>query len=1198
VHEADETFTVDLSSPLGATVADGQGVGTIENDDDVPTFAVDDVSRAEGDSGTTAFTFTVTKTGATSLPAGVDFATANGTASAPGDYAGGGGTLSFAAGEMSKQATVLVNGDGIYEADETFFVNLSDPSGATISDAQGAGTIVNDDGAPVLTIDDVSRTEGSVGHTAFTFTVTKSGATELPASFEFATANGTATAPGDFVADVGTRELAPDETEQRVTILVVGDTTFEADETLFLNLSSPSGATLGDNQGQGTIENDDAAPTLAIDDVGKAEGNSGTTAFTFTVTKTGATELPASVDVATANGTASVPGDYAAGNAALAFAPGEATKTMTVQVNGDATFEVDETFFVDLSNASGATITDGQGLGTIENDDAAPTLSIGDVSKAEGDSGLTEFFFTVTKTGATELPASVAFATADGTATQPDDYWPYAGTLTFAPADTSWTLSVLVNGDATDEPDETFFMNLTSPTGATIADGQGLGTIVNDDGNNAPNAVDDSATTNEDTAVDVDVLANDTDADGDVLTITSFGQGTKGTVTLVAGKLRYDPNDDVNGTDAFTYTISDGSETDTATVTVTVLPVNDAPVAQSQTVSTPEDTPKAITLGVTDVDGPAPTFAIVSGPAHGTLSGTGATRTYTPVENYTGPDSFTFRANDGSLDSNVATVSITVTPVNDAPLAADDEYSTNEDVPFGIGAPGVLADDTDVEGSPLSAALVAGPAHGTLTLNANGSFGYAPAANFNGVDTFTYRASDGSLSSNVATVTITVLPVNDAPAAANDAYAVDAGATLSVAAPGVLTNDSDLESAVTAVLVTGPANGTLTLSPSGSFTYTPNAGFSGSDPFTYRARDGAGAESAPATVTIEVRPVTGGEPPPPGSPCTISGTPQAETLTGTPGDDVICAFGGNDTIDGAGGNDLIDAGTGNDRVSGGVGNDHIRGGVGDDTINGNSGNDEVEAGNGDDVVDGGDGNDQLGGDGGADTLAGGDGEDVLEGSAGADEITGGAGDDRADGGTSNDTVDGGAGNDNLRGGAGADELFGRAGADVLNGDAGPDLLDGGADQDSCTNGEIYVSCNETSRGAAGPAAASVQAGTFASSFTSADQAVSRTLSLPASTPGVTALLTWDNPAASFAVEVELVSGKTVAARGLAMRSAKPVKLRLKVTRGAGYMSVQALTPANVQLQKKPLKLRLKVRAKKVKGKTRVTTRVLRQKPRR
>src|SRR6184192_3676010 len=131
--------------------------------------------------------------------------------------------------------------------------------------------------------------------------------------------------------------------------------------------------------------------------------------------------------------------------------------------------------------------------------------------------------------------------------------------------------------------------------------------------------------------------------------------------------------------------------------------------------------------------------------------------------------SFTYKASDGQAQSGVATVTITVTPVNDAPVAAnDDSYTTPEDTQLTVSAPGVLANDSDVDGDALSAVLVSGPSHGTLTLNSDGSFSYMPALNFNGIDSFTYKASDGQVQSGVATVTITVTPVNDAPVAADD----------------------------------------------------------------------------------------------------------------------------------------------------------------------------------------------------------------------------------------------------------------------------------------------------------------------------------------------------------------------------------------------------------------------------------------------
>src|SRR5207247_876183 len=204
------------------------------------------------------------------------------------------------------------------------------------------------------------------------------------------------------------------------------------------------------------------------------------------------------------------------------------------------------------------------------------------------------------------------------------------------------------------------------------------------------------------------------------------------------------------------------------------------------------------------------------------------------------------------LDSNVATVTITVNAVNHAPVATNDSFSVNEDTALVVAAPGVLGNDTDVDSNPLTAVLVSGPSHGTLTLNANGSFSYTPAVNYNGPDSFTYKANDGSLDSNVATVAITVTAVNDPPVAANDSFTTNEDTALIVAAPGVLGNDSDIDSAtITAVVVTTPAHGTLALSANGSFTYTPAPTSSATDSFTYKANDGV-ADSNVATVTITV----------------------------------------------------------------------------------------------------------------------------------------------------------------------------------------------------------------------------------------------------------------------------------------------------------------------------------------------------------
>ena len=174
--------------------------------------------------------------------------------------------------------------------------------------------------------------------------------------------------------------------------------------------------------------------------------------------------------------------------------------------------------------------------------------------------------------------------------------------------------------------------------------------------------------------------------------------------------------------------------------------VNDAPVANAQVKSVTEDTPTSITLTGSDVEGSTLTYSIVTPPSHGTLSGSGATRTYTPTANYFGPDSFTFRVNDGTLNSPSATVTINVTAVNDAPVGVVDFYAVNATtvLPLSVAAPGVLENDSDIEGSSLTASINTLPTHGTVTVNSNGSFTYNPIASYAGTDSFTYKLSDGT----------------------------------------------------------------------------------------------------------------------------------------------------------------------------------------------------------------------------------------------------------------------------------------------------------------------------------------------------------------------------------------------------------------------------------------------------------------------
>lgn len=287
---------------------------------------------------------------------------------------------------------------------------------------------------------------------------------------------------------------------------------------------------------------------------------------------------------------------------------------------------------------------------------------------------------------------------------------------------------------------------------------------------------------------------------------------------------------------------------------------NSSPVAVANSYSTPEDTlltvaASGVLANDTDADGDALSAGVVAGVSHGTLTlSANGSFTYRPAANYSGADSFTYRASDGSAYSNTVTVSITVTAVNDAPVARADSYSTPEGTVLTVAPAGVLANDTDAEGNALSVGLVAGALHGTVTLDADGSFTYTPAPGYSGSDSFTYRASDGGAYSNTVTVSIAVAAAGPAPVALDDVATVAENDVVFVAAPGVLGNDTDAGgSPLTAGLVTDTAHGMLTLLTDGSFAYAPNAGASGTDTFTYRAFNGV-AYSAPATVTITIVP--------------------------------------------------------------------------------------------------------------------------------------------------------------------------------------------------------------------------------------------------------------------------------------------------------------------------------------------------------
>jgi Ca2+-binding RTX toxin-like protein len=344
-----------------------------------PTVAVNDVTAEEGAG---AVTFTVTRSGSLTNPSTVNFATANGTATAGSDYTALTGTISFAAGEATKTISIALINDTLVESPETFTVNLSGGTNVTIADAQGVGTINSDDltppppAAPSISVSDVTVNEADG---QMVFTLARSGDLTLTSSVNYATANGTAIAGSDYTANTGSVIFAAGQASATVRVQILDDTLVESAETLFLNLTAGTNATIADAQGVGTINSDDVAPpppppppvapSISVSDltVNEADGQ-----MVFTLARAGDLTLSSSVNYATANGTATAGSDYAALNGSVSFAAGQATATVRVQIVDDTLVENPETLFLNLTAGTNATIADGQGVGTINSNDVAP----------------------------------------------------------------------------------------------------------------------------------------------------------------------------------------------------------------------------------------------------------------------------------------------------------------------------------------------------------------------------------------------------------------------------------------------------------------------------------------------------------------------------------------------------------------------------------------------------------------------------------------------------------------------------------------------------------------------------------------------------------------------------------------------------------------------------------------------------------
>ena len=587
---------------------------TIVDDDGDPKLTIDSPRVVEGDSGGTNLNFSVRLSPASTNIVSVSFSeTGGGTATRGTDFDRlTPGSTTFQPGQTGpKGITVRVRGDTVQEADETVILELRFPQGgATIENGRGVGTIVDDEDSPTISIDSPTVTEGDSGTTNLDFTVSLSGRSPNTIHLDFNVGTGTATKEAiqglrsntDYRLVDGSLTFAPGETTKTVRTTVFGDTKDEPDETVVVTLSGViGGGIITNGTGIGTITDDDAPPTISIGSATVAEGDTGSADLTYTVTLSTASGRAITVGYEDeGSGTATSGTDYTAITAvSLTFAEDETTKDLTVAVLGDALDEPDETVLVQLKDPANASLATATGTGTITDDDPTPSLSIDSPTITEGDTGSTDLTFTVTLSAASGREVTVDYEdTGDGTATSATDYDALtAGTLTFSAGETTKEITVTVNGDLDDEPDETVEIELSGAANATLGTATGTGTITDDEATPAvtlalsPTEIPENGGSSTVTAT-LDVVSS---ADTTITVAAEAGANTDGS--------------DFTLSSARTLTIAAGATTSTGTVTISAE--DDAAdeankivrVTGTATNSVGVTQPPEVTLTIVDDDG-------------------------------------------------------------------------------------------------------------------------------------------------------------------------------------------------------------------------------------------------------------------------------------------------------------------------------------------------------------------------------------------------------------------------------------------------------------------------------------------------------------------------------------------------------------------------------------------------------------------
>ena len=803
----------------------------------------------------------------------VNYATADGTAVAGTEYTAASNTLTFTPGITTRNINVTIADDTTDEEDKTYNVNLSGAVNASITDSTGLGTITDDDAEPSLSINDVSVEEDVV---TAQFTVTLSPASEKTVTVNYATADSTAVAGTEYTAASNTLTFTPGITTRNINVTIADDTTDEEDKTYNVNLSGAVNASITGSTGLGTITDDDAEPSLSINDVSVDED---AVTAQFTVTLSPASEKTVTVNYATADGTAAAGTEYTAASNTLTFTPGITTRNINVTIADDTTDEEDKTYNVNLSGAVNGSITGSTGLGTITDDDDPPSLSINDVSV---DEDAVTAQFTVTLSPASAQTVTVNYATADGTAVAGTEFTGIPSTpLTFNPGTTTRNINVTIADDSVDEEDKTYNVNLSSAVNASITGLTGLGTIIDDD--DPPSlsindvSVDEDAVTAQFTvtlspASEKTVTVNYATADGTAVAGTEF-------TGIPSTPLTFNPG---TTTRNINVTIADDSvDEEDKTYNVNLSSAVNASITGLTGLGTiiDDDDPPSLSINDVSVDEDAVTaqFTVTLSPASGktvTVNYATADDTAIAVNDYTNIGSTPLTFSPGTTTQNInVTINNDTTDENNETYNVNLSGAVNATITGSTGL-GTITDNDDPPSlsiDDVSVAENAGTAQFTVTLS---------------------PASAKTVTVNHATADDTAVAGTEFTGITSTPLTFNPGITTQNINVTITDDTTDEEDKTYNVNLSGAANASITGS-SGLGTITDNdnppdikfnstASTTGDETATLRSFDVVLAAVSEKTITVKVTDTEGGS--------AVSGTDynltiaSPETVTFNPGD--------------------------------------------------------------------------------------------------------------------------------------------------------------------------------------------------------------------------------------------------------------------------------------------------------------------------